>query len=186
VGVLVVVLILAFGIYTVTVRPYAGASAYKFPVPGPTIVVTFGSPIVSEVSCTTGGTAYVERIPWINSSQPVTSGDLNVRVYEIADGDYIGDPNAEANVTSSNVCGGPPPSATTVWYTVLSEPGGPNLITYTVDDGWVAVGSGASNLGIENGSALTLVSHEMFAGTGRGISVYGLANDSPISGSVAL
>jgi len=187
IGELVVVAVIVLGIYTVvSARWYSPPSSYTPPPSGPTIVVHLGTPSESTLPCAAGGTAYAERIPWINSTQPITTGDVNLRVYEIADGDYIGDPGAVANVTSSNVCAGTPPTTATVWYMVLAAPNGTNLLTYTVDNGWTSVTPGPSNVELENGSALILVTHVSLAGRGRGFSVYGISNESPISGSVPL
>lgn len=187
IGELLVVAVIVLGIYTVvTARSYSGSSNYIPPNPGPTIVVHFGTPSASALTCGGGGTVYAERIPWTNSTQPIITGDVNVRVYEIADGDYIGDPGAVANVTPSNPCAGTPPTAETVWYVVLVAPNGTNLLTYTVDDGWASVAQRAVNVGVENGSALILVTHVSLVGTGRGLAVYGVDNESPISGSIPL
>jgi len=182
-----VVVIILLGVYTIlTARPFASTSSEQLPGNGPPIVVHLGSPTESAVTCAAGGTAYAERIPWTNSTQPVTTGDLTVRVIEIWDGDYIGDPNANANVTPSNLCSGTPPDASAKWYVVLSAPNGTNLLTYTGGTGWVSVTHGDWNLPIENDSALTLVSYAALAGTGRGFSLDGAANGSLISGSIAL
>ncbi len=178
--------VIALAVYTVVVHPYSGSSGYSLPPQGPSIAVYFGTPSITSVACGFGGSAFAERIPWNYATGSVTTGDLNARVYEIADGDYIADPNAVANATGSNVCAGPAPSPETVWYVVLVAPNGTNLLTYTVDQGWVPVAGGPSNLGVENDSALILITHASFAGTGRGFSVYGIANQSPISGSVPL
>jgi hypothetical protein len=187
VGQLVVVAIIVLGIVAiVTARSGYSGSHSGFPSPGPPIVVQLGTPVLSTVNCTGGGTAYIERIPWLGSTQPVTPGDVYVRVYEIWDGDYIGDPGAMANATSSNVCAGAPPDSTTLWYVVLTASNGTNLLTYTADHAWVSVTDGASNLGIETGSSLVLVTGTSFAGTGRGFAVGGFANGSPITGAIAL
>jgi hypothetical protein len=187
IGELVVVAVILVGAYAVvTARWYAPNSEYEGPSPGPNIVVHFGPPSVTTVACTAGGTAYVERVPWVNSTQPLTTGAVNVRVYEIADGDYVGDPNVIANASSSNLCVGDPPSAETLWYAVLAGPDGVNLLTYTVDAGWAPVVSGPSNVAIANGSTVFLVTQASYAGTGRGLAVYGFVNESSIVGSVAL
>jgi hypothetical protein len=187
VGVLVVVALLALGVYTVVAtRPFSPGPDYELPAPGAPIVVHFGTPTVRSVACSAGGTAYAEEVPWMNSTAPVTTGDLLVRVVEIADGDFIGDPHAVANATTTNLCAGTPPTSETVWYAVLSAPNGTNLVTYTTSDGWTSVGSGPWAVGIENGSALTLVTYTSLAGTGRGLSVYGAAGGSLIVGSVPL
>ncbi len=186
-GELFVVVIIVLGVYTIlTARPYGSTSSDQLPGIGPPIVVHLGSPAESSVTCTAGGTAYAERIPWTNSTQPVTTGDLSVRVTEIWDGDYIGDPHAVANVTPSNLCAGAPPDASAKWYVVLAAPNGTNLLTYTGGTGWVSVTHGDWNLGVENDSALILVWYAPLAGTGRGISLDGAANGSLISGSIAL
>jgi hypothetical protein len=187
IGVLLVVLILAVGIYTiVTARPYSTSSGYHLPTPGPPIVVRFGTPTEAVANCSQGGTASVERIPWANSTQPITTGDFTVRVIEIWDGDFIGDPGAGANATPSNVCAGAAPSSSANWYVVLEGPNGTNLVTYTVGAGWVAVGPGVWNFGVQNGSTIVLVSYTSLANSGRGFEVDGAANGSIISGSLPL
>jgi hypothetical protein len=187
VGVILVVVILVLGIYTIaTARPYSASSHHTYPTPGPPISVQLGTPSVSTVPCAGGGTAYAEHIPWENASQTVTTGDVAVHVYEIFDGDYILDPGAVANATSSNVCAGAPPSSTSIWYAVLAAPNGTNLLGYTVANGWASVSGGPWNFDIENGSALVLVTHSSLANTGRGLAVTGFANGSPISGTVVL
>ncbi len=188
IGTFLVVIIIALGVYTiVTARPYSASSRYQFPPLGPEIVVTLGTPSgASPVTCAAGGTAYTERVPWTNSTQPVSTGDVSVRVYEIFDGDTIGDPNAVANVTSTNVCVGSPPDVTALWYVVLEAPNGTNLLTYTGGHQWTAVTSGPSDIQVENGSALILVTNVSLAGSGRGIAVLGLTGTSQIRGTVAL
>jgi hypothetical protein len=187
IGVFLVLLILAVGIYTiVTARPYSTSSGYHLPTPGPPIVVRFGTPTVAVANCSQGGTASVERIPWVNSTQPITTGDFTVRVIEIWDGDFIGDPGAAANVTPSNDCGGAAPSSSAKWYVALEGPNGTNLATYTVGAGWVAVGPGTWNFGVQDGSTIVLVSYTSLANSGRGFEVDGAANGSIISGSLPL
>jgi hypothetical protein len=141
---------------------------------------------VTSVNCTAGGTAYVEPIAWTNATHAFTTGDIGVRVYEIWDGDYIPDPGAVANVTPSNVCAGVPPSWEAIWYVVLASPNGTNLLTYTVDHGWAAVPQGPNNVGIQNDSALILVTVTSLADTGRGLAVVGFAGGSQIHGTVVL
>jgi len=188
IGTFLVVIIIVLGVYTiVTARPYSASSRYQFPPLGPEIVVNLATPSgASPVTCTAGGTAYTERVPWTNSTQPVSTGDVSVRVYEIFDGDTIGDPNAVANVTSTNVCAGAPPDSTALWYAVLAAPNGTNLLTYTGGHQWTAVTTGPSDIQVENGSALILVTNVSLAGSGRGIAVLGLTGTSQIRGTVAL
>jgi len=188
VGTFLVVVILALGVYTiVTARPYSPSSKNDSPTPGPPIDVNLGTPTgASAVTCSAGGTAYVERIPWMNSTQPVTTGDIEVHVYEIFDGDFIGDRNAVANVTPSNPCAGAPPDSKALWYAALATPNGTILLTYTVNHPWTAVTPGPWNIGIENGSVLVLVTYASLAGRGYGFAVVGYAGGSPIRGTVAL
>jgi len=186
-----VVAIIILGVYTIaTARPSSPSSDAVFPwLPGPSgapIFVHLGTPSQSTVTCNAGGTAYAERIPWTNSTQPVTTGDVYVEVYEIWDRDFIGDPNAVANATPSNLCAGAPPNPTALWYVVLAAPNGTNLLTYTVGEGWESVTHGPWNIWIENGSALFLVADTSLAGTGRGFAVGGYADGSPITGSLPL
>jgi len=187
VGVGIVVVIIALAAYTiVTARPFTGSTGGLLPVPGPEIVVQFGSPTVSTLNCSAGGTAYVERIPWVNSTQPVATGEIFVRVFEIFDGDYVGDPGAVANVTSSNLCHGTPPDSSSRWYAVLASPNGTNLLTYTTGDSWASVGGAALNFQIQGGSSMVVVSFASFSGTGHGFGVGGVAHGSVIRGTIPL
>lgn len=187
IGIVIVVVIIALGAYTiVTARPFTGSTGSLLPVPGPEIVVQFGTPSVSQVNCTAGGTAYVERIPWVNSTQPVLTGEIFVRVFEIFDGDYVGDPGAVANVTASNVCQGTPPDSSSRWYAVLASPNGTNLLTYTTGGSWNAVDGQALNFEIQAASSMVLVSFTSFSGTGHGFGVGGVAHGSVIRGTVPL
>jgi hypothetical protein len=183
----VVVAVIVLGVFViVTARPGGSPSDYLPPSPGPTIAVNLGTPSVTSVTCGDGGTAYAERIPWTNSTQPVTTGDVNLRVYEIWDGDYYGDGGAVANVTSTNVCAGPPPTQTARWYAVLTGPNGTNLLTYTEAHPWVPVVPGPWNFEIENGSAIILVTNPSLAASGRGLAVFGFADGAPVLGAVVL
>ena len=122
VGQLVSILVILLGIYALTTaRPYSGPAGGGIPnststAPGPPIAVQFGTPSVRNVSCAGGGTAYAERIPWVNSSSPLTTKSVWPIVYEIWDGDYIGDPNAAASATPTNVCAGSAPGSIWAWY----------------------------------------------------------------------
>jgi hypothetical protein len=156
------------------------------PGPGPPVVVHFGPPSESTVSCTAGGTAYVESIPWDSSTETLATGEVSVRLYEIWDGDNIPDANAVANVTPTNLCHGTPPDATALWYLVLAAPNGTNLLTYTEAGSWSSVTGGSSDLKVNDGSSLVVVSYDSLAGTGRGLEVVGFAGNSPISGSALL
>ena len=187
IGVLVVIVILLLGVVTIlTARPYFPGSTHQYPTPGPPIVVALGSPVVGSVACAAGGSAYTERVAWINATKPVATGDVNVKVYEIFDGDFVGDPGAVANATASDVCAGAPPTSTSLWYIVLSAPNGTNVLTYTVDRGWLNLTGGTGSGTILDGSFLTLVTSISLAGTGRGLAVVGSAGGSPITGSTVL
>jgi hypothetical protein len=187
-----VVTILVIGFYVIltdsifTSRPHSSSPSSGLPSPGPPIAVHLGTPSVRTISCGAGGTAYAERIPWTNSTRPVMTGDFYVAVYEIADGDFIGDPGAVANATSSSLCAGVPPDSGALWYAVLAAPNGTNLLTYTVGGGWASVTHGLSQFWVENGSALTLVTDVSLAGTGREVAVYGGVDGSSIDGSIPL
>lgn len=189
IGVIVVVVILALGILTIlTARPNS-SSSYSFPSPGPPIAVTLGSPSVSPVTCGDGTTGYAEKVPWVSASESVTTGDVNVRVYEIWDGDYIGDADVIPNATATNPCAGSPPMGTGLfpgWYVVLAAPNGTNLLTYTTAKDWTSITSEPWNFEIQNDSTLIVVTSVSLAGTGRGIAVTGFAAGSPISGSTPL
>lgn len=183
----IVVGIIVLGSYTIlTARPFSASSGKLPPSPGPVIVVQLGTPTVSTVNCTAGGTGYVERIPWLGSSQPVTTGDIFVRVFELWDGDYIPDNGAVANVTPTNVCAGSPPDGSTIWYAALAAPNATNQLSYTSKTSWVSVTGEPWNFPVQNGSSLVLVSYTSFAETGRGFGVGGIAHGSPIRGTVPL
>lgn len=154
--------------------------------PGPPVVVHFGAPSESTVSCSAGGTAYVESLPWDNSTETLATGEVSLRLYEIWDGDNIPDPGAVANATPKNLCEGAPPDATALWYLVLVAPNGTNLLTYTEASSWSSITGGSSDLKIYDGSSLVVVSYDSLAGTGRGIEVVGFAGSSPVSGSAIL
>lgn len=187
IGVILVVAIIVLGVFAiVTARPFSPSSNGGLPTPGPPITVRFGAPSVSTVNCSAGGKAYVEQIPWTNSSEPITTGDINLRVYEIWDGDYIGDRNVVANATPSNLCAGSPPGPLSLWYAVLQAPNGTNLLTYTVAQLWTSLSGGAWNIWVQDGFVLVLVTYVSLAGTGRGIAVYGHSGGSPIQGSIPL
>jgi hypothetical protein len=174
--------------FIVTERPYSPSSGVQtgFPGSGARIVVQFGTPTVSTLTCGGGGVAYVERIPWVNSTQLLTTGEVYVRVYEIWDGDNIADPGAVANVTPSNLCEGTPPSSGALWYAVLAAPNGTNVLTFTEAHTWTSVTNGSTNLVIASDSDLVIVTYESFAGTGRGLSVVGFAEGSQITGTLPL
>ena len=186
-GEIFVVAIVLLGVYAVvTARPYSPSSVYVPPPVGPTIVVHLGTPSVRSITCGDGGKAYAERISWVNASLPITTGDVAIRVYEIWDGDFIGDPTAAPNVSGTSLCAGPTPSPGGVWYVVLADPNGTNLLTYTVDQGWRAVAGGPWNFEVADGSDLYLVMNPSLAASGRGFQLFGFANGSPILGSTPL
>lgn len=186
-GVVAVVIIIVLGVYTLaTARPYTGSSGFNLPPPGPTISVDLGTPTVGSIGCIGGGTAYAERIPWNGSSQPVTTGDVNLRVYEIWDRDYITDPHADANATSKSLCEGTPPNPIALWYVVLAAPNGTNILTYTQANDWTSLVHGSTNIWIANGSALVLVTNSPLWNTGRGFQVYGFSNGSIVFGTIPL
>ena len=187
----VLVALIVVGAYAiVTERPGYLLSTLRSlestPGPGPPVVVHFGTPSTGTVSCTAGGTAYTESVPWNSSTETLTTGEVFVRLYEVWDGDNIADPDAVANATATNLCAGSPPDATALWYVVLAAPNGTNLMTYTESGSWSAISGGSSNLEIDDGSFLVLVSYDSLAGTGRGLEVAGFAGTSEISGSVLL
>jgi len=188
VDVLLVAAIVIGAYVIVNERPYSPDTGNTGPTTptGPPILVHFGTPSESSATCGAGGTAYTESIPWTNSTRPVATGEVYVRVYEIWDGDYIPDPNAVANATPTNPCAGSPPDSTALWYVVLAAPNGTNLLTYTEANAWTSVTHGSTNLAIENDSALILVTASSLAGTGRGIEVIGFVGGSQISGSIPL
>lgn len=186
-GQLLVVAIIILGIYAIlSARPYIPGSGPVFPSPGPPITVTFGTPVASSVNCTTGGAAYIERVPWQNSTQPVLTGEVSLRFVEIWDGDYIPDIYAAPNVSASNLCGGPPPTSLMSWYIVLTTGNGTILLLYSVAGGWTSPSHAAWNIPLQRGFDLVFITGTPVAETGRGLSVIGFSGGSPIRGSVPL
>jgi hypothetical protein len=186
VGVVLVVVIILLGVYViVSARPFT-PSNNPAPKPGPPITVQLGTPTIATIPCASGGSAYAERIPFLNSSQPFTTGDVNARLTEIWDGDFIPDPNVVANATPSTLCGGPPPDASSLWYVVLLAPNGTNLVTYTNAERWVSVVNGTSNLVIGNNSTFVLITYASYAGSGRGFAIVGYENGSLIHATIPL
>jgi hypothetical protein len=184
---ILVVVVLVAGIYAIlSARPYSPVSNNGFPTPGPPISVHLGAPSVNATPCAAGGSAFAERFTWANSTRPVTTGDINLHLYEIWDGDYLGDPAATAVATPTSVCGGAPPSALSGWYVVLAAANGTNLLTYTESNGWTSVTHGAWNLWIPNGTVLILVTGQSIASTGRGFAVVGFEDGSTVLGSLPL
>jgi len=152
----------------------------------PPIVVTFGTPVVSEVNCSGAGNVTAERVPWVNASEPITTGDADPRITEIADGDFVSDPKATPDVNATDVCTGPVPDPTSRWYAVLEDPNGTNVLTYTVAGGWQTVGPGDWNVLIPDGANLTVVENPVMAGSGYSLNVIGFAMGAQITGSVTL
>ena len=188
-GQVVVVAIILLGIYAiVSARPFNPSSGSGNPAPGPPIAVTLSTPVVGQVSCGSGGTAYTERVVWSGATASVTTGDVSPRVYELFDGDIVNDIGVVPNVTSSSLCAGSPPSGAPLvsWYVVLTDPNGSILLTYTFSSGWVSVTHGEWNFAIENGSAMVVVTESSIAGMGFGFAVVGFSSGSPIRGSVPL
>ena len=191
IGVLVVVVVIVLGVCAIVfAKSFSPSSRNNFPTPGPPINVTLSTPIVSTVSCGGGGTAFTERITWANATSVVVTGDVNLKVYELWDGDYLLGANVVANVTSSSLCAGSPPAAEPqYWYVVFAAPNGTTLLTYTVTGGWAAISHGNWNIPIENGSVMTVVSGVSLAGRPTalyGLALVGFANGSPVRGSVPL
>lgn len=183
----ILAVVLVLGAYLiVTTPPNSLLSDNGVGTPGPPVRVNFGSVSVSTVPCSSGGSAYAERIPWTNSSRPVTTGDIDLEVYAIFNGDNIGRGDPVAVVTSSNVCAGSPPDPVALWYVVLQAPNGTNLLTYTVASSWTSVAAGPSNVGIQNASSLVLVSNSSLAGSGRGLKIIGFLGEAQIEGAVVL
>jgi hypothetical protein len=191
VGEILVAAILVLSVYVVvTARPFFPSSSAGIPgtpgPPGSQITVTLATPKVGNVTCGGGGTAYTERILWVNSSYPVTTADLYLVLYEIWDGDNIADGSAMANVTSSSLCAGAAPTSLQMWYLVLVAANGTNLLTYTEPHSWASVGHTSTNIAVENGWALDVVTYASIAGTGRGLKVEGSVGSSPIYGAIPL
>jgi hypothetical protein len=186
VGQVLAIAVLILAVYViVTARPQGTASTYTFPSPGPTITVQFGAPSGSGVNCSGGGTAFAERIPWLSTTQPVTTGDVNLRLYEIWDGDYLTDSGAVATASPTSACAGGAPTSLYEWYVVLVGSNGTNELTYT-DAGWASITGSSWNFEIPNGSTLILVTYTSLVDSGRGLAVTGFAGGSPIKGSLVL
>ncbi len=181
----VALVVLAVATYTIaTSGPLT--HGYSPPGPGSSIVVQFGTPTTEAMTCAEGGTAYVETIPWLNSSGPVWTAGVSVIVFEITDGDFIGDPGVVANASPTVPCAGTPPPYSGLWYAVLLAPNSTTVLAFTDDAHWTAVTPGPSNVQVPNGSSLLLVTQRSLAESGRGLEVTGLSNSIPVRGSVTL
>ena len=189
IGQVLVVAIILLGIYAiVSARPFVPSSGPGPPNPGPPISVNLTSPVIGQVTCGKGGTAYTEKVVWANSTAPVTTREVSPRVYELFDGDIVNDVGVTANVSSTSLCAGDPPSGGGLisWYVVLTAPNGTILLSYTFSQGWVSVTGGLSDIPIENGASMVVVTNPDIAGKGYGFAVVGEANGSSIHGSVPL
>lgn len=188
VGQLLVVAIIVLGIYAiVSARPFNPASGPSYPSPGSPITVSLAPPVLGNVTCAAGGIAYTEQIVWNGSTSPVTTGDISVHVIELFDGDFVPDRNVVANVTSTNLCAGSPPNPTNwMWYVVMTSPNGTIQLTYTVTQGWTPIAPGPSDVEVQNGSALTVVTGSPLNHHGLGFAVVGFANGSQVHGLVPL
>jgi len=188
VGAVLVVVIILLGVYAIAAaRPYNPSNQSSQPKPGPPILVTLGTPILRQITCSSGASAYAERIPWNGSTATVTTGDVAVHLYEVIDGDFIPDIQIIANATPTNPCAGaPPPAMNWLWYVVLSAPNGTNILAYDVTQGWTAIGGGTWNIPIENGSAVTVITGMSASQRGLGFAVVGFSNGSTIAGTVPL
>lgn len=189
VGQLLVVAIIILGIYAiVSARPFVPSSGPGPPTPGPPITVNLTSPVVGQVTCGNGGIAYTERVGWANSTAPVTTNEVSPRVYELFDGDVVVDNGVTANVSSTSLCAGSPPSGGGLysWYVVLTAPNGTIELSYTFDQGWVSVDHGPVDRPIANLSSLVVVVDPELADRGYGLAVVGEANGSSIHGAVPL
>jgi len=191
-GQLLSIVVILLGIYAITTaRPYIPPAGGGIPPlsstpPGTPIDVQLGNPLVSNLSCAGGGSAYAERIPWMNSTAPLATKEVWPEVYEIWDGDYIRDPTGVASATPTNLCAGNSPASIWAWYVVLATSNGTNLLTYTQNSEWTSLTNGSTNLPLESGLDMVLVTQTSLAGTGRGFGVLGYINDSEVQGSVPL
>jgi len=189
IGQMLVVAIIVLGIYAiVSARPFVPSSGPGPPTPGPPITVNFTSPVVGQVTCGNGGTAFTERVVWASSTSPVTTNEVSPRVYELFDGDIVTDNGVSANVSSTSLCAGDPPSGGGLisWYVVLTSPNGTIELSYTFDQGWTSVDHGPVNLPIANATSLVVVVDPEIAGKGYGLAVVGEASGSSIHGTVPL
>jgi len=189
VGQLLVVAIIALGIYAiVSARPFVPSSGPGGPTPGPPITVNFTSPVVAPVTCGNGASASTERVVWANSTAAVTINEVSPRVYELFDGDVVADNGVSANVSSTSVCAGAPPSGGALysWYIVLTAPNGTIELSYTFDQGWVSIDHGPVDRTIVAGSSMIVVVDPEIAEKGYGLAVVGEANGSSVHGAVPL
>jgi hypothetical protein len=178
--------ILALAVYTVlTARPVSPTSTNPF-ASGPPIHVAFGTPSVGLVSCAGGVTAYAERVPWVNSSQPLLTVDVDLHVYQLGDGDIVADSGVVPNVTATNVCAGPPPTTYQRWYIVLQDTNGTNLLAYTFSQRWEHVTANINTTMIQDDDSIIIVENPLLAGVGYGLRVVGFSSGSPISGSTPI
>ncbi len=109
-------------------------------------VVHLGAPVLGVVTCGGGTVAIAERVPWLNSSVPLTTGHVILTVVDV-DGDTLWSSGAPPTVTASQACAGTLPvsnftgiSGVNVgfsWYVTLSSPSGSILAFYTLSSGWV-------------------------------------------------
>jgi hypothetical protein len=184
----VAVVVLVVAAYAVlTARPVApGTGPPDANSDAPAIVVRLGTPLAAVVNCTGGGNVTTERVPWINESQPITTGDADPRITELFDGDFVSDPHAAANVNATSVCTGSVPDPTSRWYAALESPNGTNVLSYTVAGGWQTVGGGAWNVLIPDGSNLTIVENPSLVQIGYSLNIIGFANGAAITGAVTL
>ncbi len=155
---------------------------------GPAIGVDFGSPSVTTATCASGGSAPIERIPWISASHPPDNTEIAFKLVELGDGDVVGGGFSNApHVSGGAVCAGSPPAAAThQWYAVLADPSGTNLESFCFGIGWTPVDGAPSPVVIANGSSVTVVLWAEIADSGFGLEVSGSEGSTTVQGTVPL
>jgi len=144
--------------------------------PSSKVSVTLGTPDAGTTVCGSGGSSPSERIPWLGSSVPISTAELNLLVVELADGDILPGIAGAPGVTSTDPCEGNPPGPSYHWYLVLSDPSGANVAYYTLPMGWVTLAGGAANLTVANGSSFLLLISPSVAGIGYGLALQGFVD----------
>jgi hypothetical protein len=192
VGILVLLVVVAAGIYVATTpRPTGsssggGSGCTSGCTSPPTDYVQFGSPIVSSLTCGEGGSVSVEEVSWLGATTPLTTADVFLEVTEIVDGDIVGASSSAPFVTRASLCPGMPPSPSYSWYVVLQDSGGANLMSFSYANGWAYIGPGPSSLPLSNGTELFLVVTPSLAGIGYALDAGGTEGGPVVSGSVDL
>ena len=150
------------------------------------VSVQFGAPTSGHVGCAGGKTMVTERVPWVNSSLPVSTTQFRLEVQEIGDGDVIGADNAPGAVTPIALCVGPAQPYVYDWYGVLQSPNGTNEATYTYASGWAAVPPSTLPIEVAQNSSMMVVSTSSFVGLGYALEALPFGPGVPVNGFTAL